>query len=99
MKYSKQGVVENFILWSDENQFIYSTNDKLYRPKDFSGLFMSSDATLKGEGYIDCVARVFKAAQDACESSIGCNLLCFISGPECEGCMLAAAAVACVIYK
>lgn len=48
-----------------------------------------------GETYLECVARVYKTAKEACENDSFCDLLCDFT-PSCHASMLAAAAVTCL---
>ncbi|HAK27873.1 MULTISPECIES: hypothetical protein [Sphingobacterium] len=99
IKYNNDGVAQGFVIWSEKSQYVYSTNESMYKPKDPSMDYSASNNKAKEEDYLTCVARVFQQAKAACEADPKCNLLCYITGPTCEGCMLAAAAAACKIYK
>ncbi|WP_286752701.1 MULTISPECIES: hypothetical protein [Sphingobacterium] len=99
IKYNNEGVAQGFIIWSEKSQYVYSTNESMYKPKDLSMIYSASNNKAKDEDYLTCVARVFQQAKAACEADPKCNLLCYITGPSCEGCMLAAAAAACAIYN
>lgn len=89
LKYDNKGEINNFILWSEDNKAFFTTDTEKYV------ISMSSDGESQ-ETYLQCVARVFKAAQDACAADPTCNLACSLI-PTCEACMAAAAAAACAL--
>lgn len=88
LKHDDQGKVNNFILWSEDNKAFFTTDNEKYMTS------LSADGET-GETYVQCVARVFKAAQDACSADPTCNLACSLI-PTCEPCMAAAAAAVCL---
>lgn len=92
VKYNEDGTLKETTLFSNNNKAFFSTNKDLLMAK-------VSTNSEGGEEYEMCVARVFAAAQDACAKDVKCNLRCNVLPGFCEGCMLAAAAIACIIYS
>jgi hypothetical protein len=93
LKYDNQGKVNNFILWSKDNKPFFSTDNAVNISSDGEGPSTDPES---GESYLQCVARVFKIAQDACNADPVCNLACSLM-PTCEPCMVAAAAATCAM--
>lgn len=91
VKYNEDGSLKDVILWSEDDRIFFSTDRKTVIVK-------MSNSGEEGEGYEECVARVFQAAQQACEIDPVCNLRCTLLPVVCEGYMIAAAAFACLIY-
>lgn len=89
LKFDSNGEIEDFILWSEYNKPFFTTEEGKYTTS------MSSDGE-DSESWWECTARVFQAAQQACEADPTCNLACSVL-PTCEASMAAAAAAACAI--
>jgi len=89
LKFDTQGKVVDFVLWTESNKAFYTTVEEDYTASMSSG----GEA---GESFVQCVARVFKAAQDACDADPVCNLACSLL-PTCNPCMAAAAAATCAM--